>query len=257
MLIADRWPGIPLELAKLLFQRLHPLRNRSHRVTLRIGERFEPADDTGLRISPGHRTRGHPHRSGIFWNITQYDRSATDSGMVTNGDIAKDLGANSDHYVVTQGWMPFTAHFACSAESDPLVERAVIADDGGFTYDDAHTVVDEEPPANGGARMDFDPCHQATDVTDDASKEAKAHPMKPRRHFVKLQGVESGIDQNDLECGLCGWIARFDRRYFLSDAHQLCCFLVLRRAKIHRVDECSGRRGAMVTRPRDRSTSVQ
>ncbi len=43
-----------------------------------------------------------------------------------------------------------------AAESDAMVDRAVIADLGRFPDDDAIAVVDEEVSADFGARMDLD-----------------------------------------------------------------------------------------------------
>ena len=53
---------------------------------------------------------------------------------------------------------------AGASKRDALVERAIIADDGGLTDDDAHGVVDEEPTADLGARVNFHTCHEASEL---------------------------------------------------------------------------------------------
>jgi hypothetical protein len=47
-----------------------------------------------------------------------------------------------------------------AAERDAVIQRAVVADLGGLTDDDAHAVIDEEPPPDARGRMDLDPVSQ-------------------------------------------------------------------------------------------------
>ena len=53
---------------------------------------------------------------------------------------------------------------AGAAKRDALVERAIIADDSGLADDDAHSMVDEEPSADLGTRVNFHTRHEAREL---------------------------------------------------------------------------------------------
>ena len=52
--------------------------------------------------------------------------------------------------------MALAVFLACAAEGHALVERYVVADDGGLADDDAHAVIDEKAAADFGAGMNLD-----------------------------------------------------------------------------------------------------
>ena len=68
----------------------------------------------------------------------------------------EDLGARADHHAAAERGMALALVPRRAAERDAVIERAIVADLGRFADDDAHAVVDEHPPADGGARVDLD-----------------------------------------------------------------------------------------------------
>ena len=60
--------------------------------------------------------------------------------------------------------MALAGLIAGASKRDALVERAIIADDGGLTDDDTHGVVDEESAADLGAWVNFHTCHEASEL---------------------------------------------------------------------------------------------
>ena len=61
----------------------------------------------------------------------------------------------ADHDVVAERRVALAAVLARAAERDALIEQAVVADLRGLADDDAGAVVDDEPSADLGGRVDL------------------------------------------------------------------------------------------------------
>ena len=61
----------------------------------------------------------------------------------------------ANHHVVEQRRMALAVLLAGSAERHALVERDVVADDGGLANHHAHAVIDKQAPADLRARDEF------------------------------------------------------------------------------------------------------
>jgi hypothetical protein len=91
-------------------------------------------------------------------------RIGADARTAAHGHGAQHLSAGADDHAVFQRRMALLIALAFAidarrhaAEGHAMVERDVIADLAGLADHHAHAVVDEEPPADLGARVDLDP----------------------------------------------------------------------------------------------------
>src|SRR5262245_28827586 len=80
-----------------------------------------------------------------------------------------------------------------ASKCDAVVERAVVGDLGGLSDDDAHAVVDEEAPADGGARMDLDAREPARQMGREPRKPLEARLPQAVGESVEQHGVETRV----------------------------------------------------------------
>ena len=76
---------------------------------------------------------------------------------------------------------------------------AVIADLGRLADDDAHAVVDEQPLADPGARVDLDPREEPSDVRHEPRHDGHTPLVQGVRQAVELSRVEAGIGEDDFQ----------------------------------------------------------
>ena len=96
-----------------------------------------------------------------------------------------------------------------AAEGDALVEVAVVADHGRLADDDAHAVVDEQPPPDLGARVDLDAGQEPAEVRDQPRQRDPAAHREAVRQAVDDEGVDAGVGEQDFERGARGRVAVF------------------------------------------------
>src|SRR5258706_2347146 len=87
------------------------------------------------------------------------------------------------------------------------MERALVADCRRLADHDAHAVIDEDAPADGGPRMDLDAGEEADPVRDEAREPGKAHRPQRVREAVQLQRVEARIARDHFPHAARGGIA--------------------------------------------------
>ena len=68
---------------------------------------------------------------------------------------AQHFGSGGHHHIVPQGGVALAVVLAGAPPGDPVVEQAVVADLGRLADDDAHAVVDNQPPADLRAGVDL------------------------------------------------------------------------------------------------------
>ena len=86
-----------------------------------------------------------------------------------------------------------------AAQSDRMVKRHVVADDRGFADDDAGAVVDDEPPPDFGAGMNFDGGDDAAQIRDKPGQQEKLPLPQPVGPTVNHQGMKTWIAKHDFE----------------------------------------------------------
>src|SRR5437764_3930517 len=142
--------------------------------------------------APGHADHGRVIRHGVNDN-----GAGADLHVIADANTAEDLGAGSDDHVVADGRMPLALLVARAAESDALIEHHIVTDFSSLTDHDAHAMVNEEAPADGGARMDFDAGEQAGDLRNESRQNRHTGLVEPVREAMHQYGVKSGIAEDD------------------------------------------------------------
>ena len=93
-----------------------------------------------------------------------------------------------------------------SAQGHALINRAVIPHFRGFPDHDAHRMVKENPAANLGFRMDFNPGEKAAHLRDPAGKCRPALNRAPMRKTMNHHRMKSRISKDDFRCTVSGRI---------------------------------------------------
>ena len=110
-----------------------------------------------------------------------------------------------------------------AAEGHPMIERAIIADLGGFADHDAHAVIDEQAAADARPGVDLDPGQYPPDMRHEAAGQIPAVLPQPMREAIIEQSLKPGIAQHDFEPRSGRRIARQSRIYLVSQVSEKHC----------------------------------
>src|SRR5215469_15911400 len=171
----------------------------------RVADFFRVADDHALAIAQ-HDVAGHADDGRIVGNAAQHDRARAHPAVVADGDVAQDFGARTHDYIVPDRRVTLALFLAGAAECYALVERNVIADDGGFADDDGGAVVDEKAMTDLCAGVNLDQGKPARHLRGKSGEEAEALVPEPVIDAVEPQGVQAGIAEQHFEVGSSGRI---------------------------------------------------
>ncbi len=86
----------------------------------------------------------------------------------------------------------------------------VVADNGRFTDDDTHAVVDKEPLADRRAGVNLDPGQKSSQVRNQAGRQVQSSFAERRRKPMDNQCVQARIGKCNLDGGSGRWIALLD-----------------------------------------------
>ena len=166
----------------------------------RMLESSQPAASTSGSI-PAVRTMRPGTPTTVEWSgdRANHHRTGPDFHVVADPYVAEHLGARADHHVVAQRGVALALLLAGAAQRHALVEQHVVADLGGLADDHAHAVVDEEAPADGGARVDLDARQAAADLREEPRKSAHPPAVELVRHPVHQDRMETRVAEDDLE----------------------------------------------------------
>src|SRR2546429_6903934 len=93
-----------------------------------------------------------------------------------------------------------------AAQSHAMIERAIIVDLGSLPNDDAHAMIDKEPPPDRGPGMDLDPCEPAAHMGQQASRPLQAKIPEPVADAVQPDGMKACRSREHFEgsagCGV-------------------------------------------------------
>jgi hypothetical protein len=64
-------------------------------------------------------------------------------------------------------------------------------------------MVDKEPPANLGSRVNFDACQEAIEVGQETSQESELMSPEEVGETMKPEGVEARIEEDDFQLAPC------------------------------------------------------
>ena len=150
-------------------------------------------------------------RSSACRHFLDHDGIRSDLGALSHREATQDLRTGADDCTAPQRWMPFGA-FAQrrAAEGDSLINRSFVAHFGGFADHDAESVINEYPPANGRARVNFYPGEYPRKIRSETSDPLEAMRPAPMRDAVQHDRMQSGIAGQHLPCRTGGGIALHD-----------------------------------------------
>src|SRR5664279_3363396 len=127
----------------------------------------------------------HAHHRGIVRYVAKHHRSGANPAIAPHRNVAQNLRASTDHYVVEKGRVPLPQFLAGSTKRHTLVERDVLTDNGGLADHHAHTVIDKEPTADFRAGMDLDGGEKASDLRQPARQQKEPVIPQPVIHAIK------------------------------------------------------------------------
>ena len=159
----------------------------------------------------GPRSRRHADEDAVDRGVLRHDGVRADDGARADRDGAEDLGARADRDAVADGGMPLAAVARPSAERHTVVEHDVVAHFGRLADDDAHAVIDEEAAADRRAGVDLDAREPAHELRARARDESEAAPPEPVVDTVGPDGVQTGVEERDLESAARGGVAELRR----------------------------------------------
>ena len=109
------------------------------------------------------------------------------------------------------GWrLPWS--LASAAQGDPVVKQAVVADLGGLPDDDAHAVVDDQPPADLRAGVDLNAGQLPGSAGSPAGPGRTAGAGRESGNpVVDEDGVHARVQQKNLQSAPGGRVAGADR----------------------------------------------
>ena len=119
--------------------------------------------------------RGDTGRDRVRWNIMGDNGIGADGAVVADAQWPQHLCARTDGDTVADGGVALALVEGAPTECHPVVDHHVVADLGGLPDDHAHAVVDEEPAAEGRARMDLDPGEESGELRQNARRPHAKH----------------------------------------------------------------------------------
>ena len=186
-----------------------------------VGVKTNPAGDRPtplfLCLAIGiHEMSRNTDDGGTGRHTLQHHRVRPDPCAVTDRYRSQHLRAGTDHDPVAQCRMALALLPARATQRDAVIERAVIADDGGFSDHHAHAVIDEEavPDLRPGVNLDTGP--PARKRRDHSSRPAQTLVPQPVREPVHQHGMHTRIGRHDLPERLRGRIPLEDDTEFVS-----------------------------------------
>ena len=91
------------------------------------------------------------NHGGVVRHIPGHHAVCADAHIVADGHIADDLGAGADEDVIPNGGMALAGILTRTAKRYALIKRAVVANFGGLTDNNARAVVYKQILAYGSA----------------------------------------------------------------------------------------------------------
>jgi hypothetical protein len=124
-----------------------------------------------------------------------------DPGVGADADGTENAATGAKHHAVSNGGVALGALAvrppSMGAECHAVVDHHVVADLGGLADDHTHAVVDEQPPADTGTRMDFDAGDQARRLRHHPGQQRNIPAPQFMRETVRPDSPQSLV-QDDL-----------------------------------------------------------
>lgn len=192
------------------------LHNRVGKIFVMQIDRIDP-----LTLPDDHAT-GNSDDGAVRRHVVYDNGPTTHARSTAYRDVAKHRGPHSHDNAVVQGGMALAFLLAGSAQSHPLVQRDVFADNACLAYDHAHTVVDEETVTDAGTRMYLDTRPEAGTLRKESCEPFASAMPQPVIESVPPDRVESWIVEQDRHRRCRRRIAVSDRLYVLTNPREQC-----------------------------------
>ena len=161
----------------------------------------------GLAASAAHHAGGDAHGGGVFRHFFQHHGVGGDLGVVLDLEGAQHLGTRAYKHVVAEGGMTLAHVLARTAQGHALIQSAVVPDLGGLADDYPHTVVDEQPLADGVTGVDLNARLMPRPLADGAGGEVMLRQVELVGHAVGQDGVDTRVQKQDLQITAGGGVA--------------------------------------------------
>ena len=149
-------------------------------------------DEDALSIAVDNVRRNANNR-GVGWNIRQHHRSSTYARILSDCDVAENVGVISNKNSIADGWMALAMAFSRSAKGDSLVDCYIASDNGGFSDDHSGCMVDKQAVSKERAWMNIDAGIETSDLGKNARNEAQFCAPKRMRDAMKPNRPQSRI----------------------------------------------------------------
>src|SRR3989475_8768338 len=137
---------------------------------------------------------GDPDYRRACRHFLYHNRVGSDSSTVADLETAEHLGTGANDDALSQGRMPLgPAVERGAAKGHALVDRAAVADLGGFADCAPHAVIDEHAAADLRTRMNLDAGQPASQLGSEAAEPAQAVNPEPVPELVDVERVQPGI----------------------------------------------------------------
>src|SRR5580700_1367357 len=144
------------------FEALHALaqpvdlsRHRCQRFRERIVNLFRVGNYNPFAIAEDNMPR-HADDCGILGHASQDDRTRTDPAVPPNRNVAENFRSPANHNLVFDRRMPLAVLLTSATKRDALIQSHIVSHDRSLPDDHTKPMIDEQPTANLGSRMDFD-----------------------------------------------------------------------------------------------------
>ena len=182
-----------------------------------------PSAILGLAVLALDQLGRHADGSAACRHFLDHDRVRANTRALAHRERAQHLGPGADDHVIFERGMTLAGVPARPTERHALVDRAIVADDGGLADSHAKAVVDEESPADTRAGMDLDPRDPARKMRDHARQPFKAAVPAAVRQPVPPDGMQPRIGEYDFPYAPGGRIAFKDGvQVFLEPSQHSC-----------------------------------
>ena len=138
---------------------------------------------------------GESHRGAFLGYLLKDYRVCGDLGVVAYPERTKHLCARAHHNTVAECGVTFAYVLSRTAERDALIDSAVVAYLCGFTYDDTHTVVDNESATYLSRGVYLNTRTVARELTYSSCAEIMLLFVKFVCYTVGKEGVDARIEQ--------------------------------------------------------------
>ena len=153
---------------------------------------------------------GDANSRAVDRNIPQHNGTCADASMITDLNIAENFSAGANHDTAANRGMALACFFTSTAEGDALINQRVVTDDGGFTNDDTHTVINKGAFAESSAGVNFNAGKEASEMGNEAWQEGNTPTVQPMGEPMGGDRVEAGVAAEHFQPMVSGRIAPED-----------------------------------------------